>query len=321
MIFRWVNEDLPGPRWLESFERTWPAYRGWFLREGDDARPSLDESRAALETHMPELVPVWRELVALAGDHELVARMLSLYRPTPFLTGCSQAVWTRGSPRLVRNYDYHPQLCEGVFLRSAWTGSGVLASSDCLWGALDGVNARGLAVALSYGGRPIIGDGFGITLILRYVLETCATTSEACAVLRRVPSHMAYNVSLVDAKGAHAVARVSPDRPTRITAEAVATNHQREVESSHYIRATRSKKRRRFLQAQLKDPDMTPERLTDLFLAPPLYANAHARGHGTIYTVEYLPAEGSARYLWHGGAVAQRLEAFEETDLVVPFGK
>lgn len=318
-IFRWVREDRPGARWREALERSWPAYRGWFLRDGDDERPTLAEGRAALAAHMPELVPVWHELVALADGDETVARMLTLYRPTPFLTGCSQAVWLRDSPRLVRNYDYHPALCEGTFLRSAWSDAAVLAASDCLWGALDGTNARGLAVALSYGGRPVVGDGFGITLILRYVLETCATTAEACDVLRRVPSHMAYNVSLVDAAGDHALVRVSPDRPTRVTAEAVATNHQRESETSHYIRATHSKQRRRFLRERLADPETTAAGLVDLFLAPPLYANAHARGHGTLYTVEYVPGEGRARYFWPGAAVTQDLERFAETDLVVPF--
>lgn len=319
MIFRWLNEDRPGTRWLESLERTWSAYRGWFLREGDEARPPLAEGLSALETHMPELVPVWRDLVALANGDETVARMLTLYRPTPFLTGCSQAVWLNGRPRLVRNYDYHPLLCEGTFLRSAWTGGPVLAASDCLWGAVDGVNARGLAVALSYGGRPVVGDGFGITLILRYLLETCGSSAEACDVLRRVPSHMAYNVSIVDAAGDHAVARVSPDRPTRVTRETVATNHQRESESSRYIRATHSKRRRKFLRARLADPALTPAGLVDLFLEPPLYADAHARGHGTLYTAEYVPGEGTARYLWPGAVVTQGLETFEERDLVVPF--
>ena len=66
-VFRWVAEERPGPRWRANLDLTWPAYRKWFLLEGDDARPSLDEGLAALREHMPELVPLWSELVALAA--------------------------------------------------------------------------------------------------------------------------------------------------------------------------------------------------------------------------------------------------------------
>jgi len=69
---------------------------------------------------MPELLPHWEHLVELSGGDEQVARMLSVYRPTPLLAGCSQAVWSRTRPMLVRNYDYHPDACEGTFLASAW---------------------------------------------------------------------------------------------------------------------------------------------------------------------------------------------------------
>ena len=32
---------------------------------------------------------------------------------------------------------------------------------DCLWGLLDGVNDAGLALSLTFGGRPQVGAGFG----------------------------------------------------------------------------------------------------------------------------------------------------------------
>ena len=65
------------------------------------------------------------------------------------MRGCSQAVWTGfGGPALVRNYDHAPHLFDGLVLRSAWREMPVLAVTDCLWGALDGVNGAGLCVAL-----------------------------------------------------------------------------------------------------------------------------------------------------------------------------
>ncbi len=75
---------------------------------------------------------------------------------------------------LVRNYDYHPALWDGVLLSSSWTGRRVIAMLDSLWGVLDGINEDGLAVSLAFGGRQVVGEGFGMPLILRYVLETCA---------------------------------------------------------------------------------------------------------------------------------------------------
>ena len=87
---------------------------------------------------MPELVPTWRRLVELAGGGDHAARLLGLYRPTPYLSGCSQAVWTRDSPLLVRNYDYRPELCEGTLLFRAGHGTKVSAMSDCLWACSTG---------------------------------------------------------------------------------------------------------------------------------------------------------------------------------------
>lgn len=101
---------------------------------------------------------------------------------------------------------------------------------DCLWGLLDGVNDEGLAVSLTFGGRPQVGDGFGIPLVIRYVLEVCGTVGEAVDVLRRVPVHMSYNVTALDRAGGWATVYVAPDRPARVTGRAVATNHQGTVE-------------------------------------------------------------------------------------------
>ena len=77
---------------------------------------------------------------------------------------------------------------------------------DCLWGLLDGINDAGLAISLTFGGRPQVGEGFGIPLIIRYVLETCRNTGEAMRALRRIPVQMSYNVTALDQEGARAMA-------------------------------------------------------------------------------------------------------------------
>lgn len=48
-----IREERPGPRWRALFDATWPAYRAWYLRDGDAARPDLATARARLAEHMP----------------------------------------------------------------------------------------------------------------------------------------------------------------------------------------------------------------------------------------------------------------------------
>jgi len=318
--FRWLSELEPGPVWAELFHRTWPAYEKWFSSAGDDQRPDLETSREQLDHHMPQLLAVWERLVELTDGDDRAARMLSLYRPTPYVTGCSQAVWSRGEPVLVRNYDYHPKACEGTFLLSAWTGTRTLVASDCLWGVLDGLNEHGLVVSLAFGGRREVGDGFGIPLILRYVLETCASTAEGCAVLERVPSHMSYNVSLLDSSGERAVAAVAPDRSSSILHTDIATNHQQGRKWSRYDEFTRTAEREQTLAGLLARPDLSADEFAQCFLRPPLYNTRYERAFGTLYTSVYRPVSGNVSYLWPSGRVEQSIEGFEPQELAVRLG-
>lgn len=321
LTFRWVREDRPGPKWAALAARSMPSYLDWYRGEGEARRPKLDVCRRELARHMPELVPVWEALVGLAGGDPTIARMLSLWRPPAYFAGCSQAVWTRGSPLLARNYDYFPSATEGVFLSTAWTGTSVLAASDCLWGVLDGVNEHGLAVALAYGGRTVRGPGFGIPLVLRYVLETCGSAPEAIEVLRRVPSHMAYNVSVVDERSRHAVVQVGPDQEARVLRSAVATNHQRVLRWPLDERAARSLRRERHLQALLADRGLRAGEFCDAFLSQPLYATDHAVGDGTLYTVVYRPVERRADYLWPDQRLSRALADEIDEERVVEYGR
>ncbi|CAN5752739.1 C45 family autoproteolytic acyltransferase/hydolase [soil metagenome] len=314
-----MDEPHPGDKWRALFRRFWPAYRTWYLREGEAERPGYLTCRKALRKHMPELEATYDRLVELAGGGDLEARFLSLYRPPPFLTACSQGVWRGPDPALVRNYDYDPMLSEGVTLRSEWDGRGVIAMSDCMWGALDGVNDAGLAASLAFGGRRKVGDGFGMPLILRYVLEICETTSEAVKVLQRVPTHMAYNVTVVDRTGAFATLFLSPDREPIVTQRLLATNHQRRVEWKEYAGATASLEREHFLGERLADPSETLDSLTQRFLRAPLYSAQFQKGWGTLYTAVYRTGEPSVEFWWPGGKLVQSFEDFREVAVRVDF--
>jgi predicted choloylglycine hydrolase len=285
---------------------SWPAFRRWW-RDGPGTRPTAAQAGARLEEHMPELVPAWRRLAGLLGEDPEAATALTLWNPPPFLTGCSQAAVLPDGPALVRNYDWDYRLFDAVVARTAFAGRRVLGMLDCLWGLLDGVNDAGLALSLAFGGRPQSGQGFGIPLVMRYVLETCRSTQEAMRTLRRIPVHMSYNVTAVDREGSRATAYLAPDRPAHVTGQAVATNHQGQVEWAPYAAAIRTVERQKHLRSLLDAGSGVPE-VVAACLRPPLYATRFGEGFGTLYTAEYRPAEGTATYHWPDRTWEQSLD-------------
>jgi len=312
------EEDQPGDRTREHLAAGWPAFRQWW-RDGANARPTAEQAGARLEQHMPELVPVWKRLAGLLPGDPEAAAALALWNPPPFLTGCSQAAVLAGGPALIRNYDWDYRLFDGVVARTAYTGRRVLGMLDCLWGLLDGINDAGLAVSLTFGGRPEVGEGFGIPLVIRYVLEVCGTVQEAMRVLHRVPVHMSYNVTAVDRAGRRATAYLAPDRPARITGRAVATNHQDKVEWAPYAAAIRSVERQQRLEQLLAD-GTGASGVAAACLAPPLYATRFGQGFGTLYTADYRPGEGVVRYRWPDRTMERSLDHFQSGDFRVELG-
>ncbi len=300
VVFQALADDGPGPVWKQGFERLWPAYRQWWAREGLENRPTYMECRRALVRYMPEVVPLYEELCELAGGSDPAARFLSFWRPPAYLAGCSQAIWPGPQPLLARNYDYSPNAFDGVVLQSDWQGRKVMGTSDGMWGLVDGVNDAGLALSLTFGGRRAIGRGFGVPLILRYVLQTCETAAEAERALKRLPVHMSYNVTALDAKRRYVTAYMSPGRETIITHAAVATNHQERVEWTSHARLTATVERERFLLHRLTLHVEPAERFIGAFLRPPLYSLAFGQGFGTLYTAVYYPAERRMELRWPG---------------------
>lgn len=304
--------DTDGTRWQALFARLWPAYRKWYLSEGPDARPTYLECRRAIRTHMPGFEPLWERMVDLAGGGDLEARFLSLYGPPAYLTGCSQAVWPGAEPLLVRNYDYNPAAFDAVVLRTSWNDTAVMGTSDCLVGLVDGVNEAGLAVSLTFGGRRVVGPGFGVPVILRHVLETCETAKDAGKVLSSVPTHMSYNVTALDAKRRRVTVFLAPDRTPVVSSAAVATNHQGKVEWVAHAMQTATIERERFLLARIVLHEETEARFISHFLRPPIYSLAFDRGFGTLYTAALRPRSREMIYHWPQAAWQLKLDAFQE---------
>jgi predicted choloylglycine hydrolase len=293
-----IREETPGQQWRALFEATWSSYRAWYLKDGDVARPPLDVARRRLASHMPELVPTWERLVELADGDETAARMLTLWNPPAFLPGCSQAVLTGDSPVLVRNYDYRPDLCERVIYSSAFTGRRVLGMSDCLWGLVDGMNDAGLAASVAFGGRRGAGNGFGIPLVIRYLLEVAETVADVRTVLSGLPVNMAYNITVLDRNADAATIFVAPGEEPVVLPLLAATNHRgTSPEDPEHARAFHSVQRQQALLHSLQHQPEVDAFVAE-FLASPLYTTAYEQGFGTVYTAVYRPSEGVADFVW-----------------------
>ncbi|WP_138935399.1 C45 family autoproteolytic acyltransferase/hydolase [Roseovarius arcticus] len=309
LTFDAVSEATPGPKWVARWQRSWPAYEAWFVARGGDNGPSAPDCRDAMRDYMPEIVPLYDRLVALAGGSDRAARFLSTWCPPAYLGGCSLAALSdKTDVRLVRNYDLSPELNEGLLLRTEWTGRAVMGMIEFLWGLSDGINDAGLSVALAYGGRAQTGEGFGVTTILRYVLETCDTVDDALKALRRVPSHMAYNLVLADASGCTASVELIPGGGVRVMPQAIATNHQSGPEPAARPAFTRSYER----HAHLKDLRISPRHLNRQFLKSPLIQDRYGEGFGTLFTAEYNPKDRTLGLTLSGERWDQALDAFEE---------
>jgi predicted choloylglycine hydrolase len=320
LSFEAISEASPGPKWEELYRRYWSTYKQWFLSRGGADGPSLTSARKALQRYMPELVSTFERLVELTGNDELAARFLSFYRPPPYLINCSQiALSSPGDSALVRNYDLEPSLNEGVILRSNWNGRKVIAASEFLWGVADGMNDAGLALSLAFGGRRTVGDGFGSPLILRYVLEVCESVAEAIAVLQRVPSHMAYNVTLLDGRGESATVQMGPDRLIKVIETPIATNHQGAIEWLEQARFTATVEREQELRKHLANDRTTSQSLIEAFLRAPLYSTNYQNGFGTLYTAVYRPALGEVEFHWPGAVWAQSFDCFREGHRLVRY--
>lgn len=299
------QEHFLGHKLALRYAQTWPAYHNWMKRAQE--RITATQGRKKLAQYMPELLPTYDGLCRAFGSDEQTCAFLSLYNPPIFRAGCSQACKITDTIELVRNYDFPEKLCDRLLLHTNWNGTRVIAMTDCLWGIIDGMNEYGLAVSLAYGGRSKHGDGFAITLVLRYILEFCSNTSEAIEVLNNVPVHMAYNITLVDSHGIAKTVVLCPGEPVQVNCLAFATNHQQGAVIDDLDAIADSYAREQFLSTRLADPRQSNISLVDVFLQPPLLRKSSDwQGWGTLYTARYLPLSGEVELHWPNGQILKQ---------------
>lgn len=315
-LFTSISESIPDFKWQKLFHERWPAYKAWLDASGTDYNSKV--SIAALKNYMPELLNTHDYLCNLVRADEAAVCFLTGFQPPGYASACSQAVSTKNTLQLVRNYDYHADRFEGVLLNTAWNGKAVIASSDCLMGVLDGMNEDGLVVSLTFGGRKIVGFGFGVPFILRYILEFCSTVHDAVNVLLHVPSHMSYNVTMVDKSGTVKTVQIAPDRKAVVTDAAFTTNHQGASNWAKNTDHNETATRAIFLENSLES-GISGDSLTNSFLHVPLYNQNYMQGMGTLYTAAYYPETGAMQLLWPGQHMNQSFDNFVECQRLITY--
>jgi predicted choloylglycine hydrolase len=307
MPFRTIDVgDGSDGRWAAHTGPRWQTMTGWLTEEARTPAGAA-RGRALFERHMPELVPV---LDRLAGQVEgpYADALLTMTGLRPFFAGCSQV----GGPNsLLRNYDFDPDDCEGTVVASHFLRR-VIGTQDTGWGLLDGMNDAGLAVSLTFGGRFEHGPGFGVILVLRYLLETCAGVDEAVDRLRSIPVSLPQNITLVDADRA-ATVYVGPDIPLTAAPDACATNHQHLPVPDGQERFTRTQQRLAAVRGVGVD--------VAAMLRPPLYQSGYEDGMGTVYTAHYRPVDGCVTYHWPDESWEVTFDGFAPAERTVTIGQ
>ena len=287
-------------QWQAVFNDYWPAYKAWYhqKKQADINPQALKQGYHQLAAIMPEMLPLYEDFLEAGNDCPVAAQFLTGYQPPAYLVNCSQAVLLDEEPVLMRNYDLSPDLSENLVTQSDWLGQDIIGTNECLWGLDDGMNKSGLSASVTFGGSNKVGKGFGIPFIMRYLLQTCDNVKQAIRVLQRVPSHMAYNVTLLDRQGAFATVMVAPEQTAIVTRERCITNHQARVTWPQQAAFSRTRERKQFLDELLARGKVNEQQLREAFLAAPLLSTDYRQQFGTVYTAVYKPLSETMSYHW-----------------------
>jgi predicted choloylglycine hydrolase len=131
-----------------------------------------------------------------------------------------------------RNYDflYSFKKCTESYLTCPGNGYSSLGHTDVFIGREDGINEKGLAIAMTGVSSPGNHPGVSFCLAIRCVLDKCANVEEGVRVLENVQHVSTFNYLLADKQGNIAVVEASPDkvrvrRPNKGEDFIVCTNH------------------------------------------------------------------------------------------------
>jgi predicted choloylglycine hydrolase len=156
------------------------------------------------------------------------------------------------------------------------------------------MNEHGLCVGLHFVNFKPVRPGLVCILIVRMVLDQCATTHEAVRLLTRIPHGQPFNYSVLDTTGAAAVVEASPlATSVRDGRQLACTNHFQIAKLGRYNRRNPGSHRRLPPLETWSRAELSPEQL---FVAlnhagSPVFDHAYRSGSGTLHTFVCEPAE------------------------------
>ena len=269
----------------------------------------LQDAESALKHWAPN---IWEELHGLADGLKIpLERAVAEYSNgrLQYERGCS-AVMAGGL--YGRNYDYGPRLYDRLLV--AVQPAGVHASigfSERFTGRVDGMNEHGLVVGLHMVSEATWKPGLVCMLLVRMVLDQCATTEEAVALLKRVPHGTGFNYSLLDQAGHAAVVEGAPAATAvREGAALACTNHFQSPGLKAFNRLNPGSHRHLPpLEALAREQPPAAElfgRLNNSL--SPVFDHRYAEGSGTLHTLVGTPARRRFLVGVGGDAVPQEID-------------
>jgi predicted choloylglycine hydrolase len=268
-----------------------------FLRGTTTRFPWWFDVRAE-ERMFARFAPVlWEELAGLADELGITMERAALRFGNdgmrPPIGGCSAAIT---ADVYGRNYDYRPRYYGAQFTLLQARGTyASIGSTHQLTGRLDGMNEHGLMIGLHQVKKSPRFPGLSADLIVRMILEQCATTAEAVARLRQLPHAMQYNYSLLDACGDASVVEAGAGAvAARTGAWLACTNHFQ----SALLRPLNDRRLEGHSQHRLAPLEAWASgglNAEQMFTAlnrstSPAFFHGYLRGAGTLHTIVGEPA-------------------------------
>ncbi|HLR51670.1 MAG TPA: C45 family peptidase [Candidatus Avamphibacillus sp.] len=257
-------------------------------------KPEIDDKnmKAIYSTFAPHLLEEIDGLAEGLGiSHRKAAALFSGYdMPKAEALGCS-AMMTK--KYYVRNYDFSPDLYDGLFsLIQPDTSFATAGYNLQILGRHDGVNQEGLVAGLHFVSNHGYKKGLSAWTAVRIVLDSCATTSEAVNLLKEIPHAACYNFSLGDKNGDMAVVEASPDKVIvrRGVSALSCVNHFQSEQLKNKNRSSieHSVKRHHYLE-KLKDEEHSYVEIFENFksIYSPLFFTDYDDLFGTLHTFSY----------------------------------
>ena len=211
-------------------------------------------------------------------------------------SGCS--IFT-GNDFFVRNYDSHPRGYEGryIFYQPTDQGYAFMGPTMQITGRIDGMNEKGLVIGYNFTHTKKSADGFMCSMIARLVLETCADTDEAVALLKDIPHRHSFSYVVQDSRGIPYVIEASP-RNVAVRQSNICTNHFHMLHEENRYRQEESLQREQNIMNKQQNTSKPYEAFKIMnSLNEGIASTKYDASAGTIHTSVYMPKELKALFV------------------------